>query len=236
VRDIRWYHRMELPGGITTDGISHTTRGLPRLQLPASFAGKSVLDIGAWDGFYSFEAARRGARRVLATDSFAWSGESWGSKDGFILARSLLGLENVVDDLTIDAMDISADRLGGRFDVVFFLGILYHLKDPIGALERAASVCGDLLIMETETALNWLPHAAARIFPADELGQDPTNWFSFNHRALRGLLLGLGFTRLEVKYRSPVARRVGAAARSAAHGRSFRSALRSSRVVIHAAR
>ena len=50
-----------------------------------------MLDIGAWDGALSFEAERRGASRVLATDSFCWSGEGWGTKDGFEFARKAIG-------------------------------------------------------------------------------------------------------------------------------------------------
>jgi tRNA (mo5U34)-methyltransferase len=236
IEAIRWYHRMQLPGGITTEGVSNTERGLPRLQLPPSLAGKSVLDIGAWDGFYSFEAARRGASHVLATDSFAWSGESWGSKDGFTLARSLLGLEEVVADLNVDVMDLSRDRLGRTFDVVLLLGVLYHLKNPIAALERAAEVCNELLVLETETSLNWLPYPAARVFPGRELGQDDTNWYSFNSRALCGLLRSLGFAEVAVVWQTSFPRRVARALVEKRSGGSFRSMLRSGRVVVHARR
>lgn len=236
VRAIRWYHRMHLPGGITTDGVSDTDRGLPRLHLPASFAGRSVLDVGSWDGFYSFEAARRGASRVLATDSFAWSGSSWGSKDGFELARRSLGLEDKVEDQFIDVMDLSPESIGGSFDVVLFLGILYHLKDPIGGLERAASVCRGLMIIETETSLNFLPYPASRVFPGSDLGEDDTNWFSFNIDALVGLLTALGFSRVEVKWKTNILRRFARAVVTKRNGRSFRAMFRSGRVILHANR
>src|ERR1700739_2860423 len=155
---ISWYHRMELPGGITTNGSNNPALVLPRLHLPESLAGKTVLDVGAWDGFYSFEAARRDAHRVLATDSFAWSGQSWGSKDGFLLGRAALNYEDTVADLDIDVLELSPETVGGYFDVVLFLGVLYHMKNPIEALERVASVCKELLVIETETSLNWLPY------------------------------------------------------------------------------
>ncbi|HEX6487839.1 MAG TPA: hypothetical protein VF137_03050 [Candidatus Dormibacteraeota bacterium] len=77
VSGITWYHQIQLPGGILTPGFVDAQRQLARLRLPESLAGKSVLDVGAWDGFYSFECARRGADRVLATDSYAWAGAEW---------------------------------------------------------------------------------------------------------------------------------------------------------------
>jgi tRNA (mo5U34)-methyltransferase len=138
VKEIDWYHQIELPGGIMTPGVNRSAFALARLGLPASFAGKSVLDVGAWDGFYSFVAARRGAARVLATDSFVWQGR-W-RQDGFLLARQALGLGDAVEDRHIDVMDLSPETLGETFDVVLFLGVLYHLKDPLGALQRVSSV------------------------------------------------------------------------------------------------
>ncbi len=68
VEALRWYHTIDLGRGIVTNGIDNTPLRLARLDLPSSFAGRSVLDIGAWDGFFSFEAERRGASRVVATD------------------------------------------------------------------------------------------------------------------------------------------------------------------------
>src|SRR5947199_8458538 len=85
---IRWHHSMDLGHGVVTQGQDNSSRKLKRLKLPESFAGKSVLDVGAWDGFFSFEAERRGAQRVLATDSFVWRGEvDWANKRGLDLAK-----------------------------------------------------------------------------------------------------------------------------------------------------
>ncbi|MGH8981394.1 MAG: class I SAM-dependent methyltransferase [Acidimicrobiales bacterium] len=235
VSRIRWYHKMEI-GEILTPGVSDTRRGLPRLQLPASFAGKSVLDVGAWDGFYSFEAARRGARRVLATDSFAWDGSCWGSQEGFLLARKALGFERAVDARTVDVLDICPEELGGTFDVTLFLGVLYHLRDPVTAIERVASVTRELLVLETETAFGWLGVPAARVYPAGELNQDDTNYFALNRAALEGLLRRVGFTTVRTVYRSSVARRLARSAWVGARGAPVRSAFRSARIVLHARR
>lgn len=233
VAALNWYHRMDL-GGVVTPGVSDTRRGLPRLKLPHLLAGKSVLDIGAWDGFYSFEAARRGARQVLATDSFAWDGSCWGSKDGFLLARTALGLDDRVEDRLIDVMDLSPERLNGTFDVTLFLGVLYHLKDPVTALERVAAVTGELLVLETETALNWLPSPVCRVYPGRDLNQDDTNFFAFNRSALKRLLRIHGFSRVETKYRSSIQRRVARTAVALTKHQAFRPTFRSARIVIHA--
>ena len=89
VDEIQWHHSIRVGEGVVTPGgktLEHHHDDIKRLQLP-SLAGRSVLDIGAWDGFFSFEAERRGASRVLAVDSYCWSGEGWGKKAGFELAR-----------------------------------------------------------------------------------------------------------------------------------------------------
>jgi tRNA (mo5U34)-methyltransferase len=231
VKEIDWYHQIELPGGVVTPGKRGPV-GLSRLQLPESLEGNSVLDVGAWDGFYSFEAAKRGASRVLATDSFVW--QSRWTQAGFNLARTALELDGVVEDQLIDVMDLSPEAVGETFDVVLCLGVLYHLVDPIGGLERVASMCRNLLILETETALNYLPFPAARCWPMDELARDETNWWSMNRRAIMALLRSWGFTDVRVVYSTPLWRRIARAAVKSDDG--FRAGLRSKRIVIHASR
>ncbi len=80
VAALRWYHTIDLGNGIVTRGVDDTPLRLARLELPASFAGQTVLDIGAWDGFFSFEAERRGASRVVAADYYSWHGGGWGPR------------------------------------------------------------------------------------------------------------------------------------------------------------
>ena len=231
-----WYHSIELPGEVTTPGVVDSRRVAPRYRLPASLAGLRVLDIGAWDGFWSFEAARLGADDVLATDSFSWNGSNWGSKEPFLFARRALGLEGRVRDLDIDPTDLTPEAVGGEYDVVLFLGVMYHLEDPIGVLRRVASCCRGLLVLETESTLNWLPFPAARVFPDDSLNGDATNWYQYNARALHGLLREMGFESSTTVFRTPLWRRLGRAMRDRLRGRSFRASFLSSRIVIHARR
>src|SRR5204862_763819 len=125
---IRWWHSIDLGHGIVTRGVDAAqAERLSRLHLPSSLSGRSVLDIGAWDGFFSFEAERRGAARVVATDYYAWHGLGWGTgngKAGFELARQTL--RSRVEDVDIDVMELTPERIG-TFDVVLFLGVLYHV-------------------------------------------------------------------------------------------------------------
>ena len=146
VAAIRWFHRIDLGEGMVTPGLDDTAAKLRRVRLPEDLRGRSVLDIGAWDGFFSFEAERRGASRVLAVDSFCWSGEGWGSKAGFQLARSVL--RSKVEDAEMEVLDLAPEKIG-TFDVVLFFGVLYHMRHPLLALERVASVTGSHLILET---------------------------------------------------------------------------------------
>ena len=224
VSAVRWFQKIELPYGIITSGEVESDRTLRRLQLPESFAGREVLDVGAWDGVYSFEAKRRGAARVLATDSFAWSGEGgWTTQEGFLLAREALSLE--VEAQFIDVMELSPERIG-TFDDVLFIGVLYHLRDPITALERVASVTRERLFLETETSLTWIPSPATAIHYPSRLknpggATDTTNCYAPNRAALRSMLRANGFKDIRIVYRQRLLRRV-AAAQPVERGGEFR--------------
>ena len=236
VDGLRWFHTIDLGHGIVTKGVENSPERLIRIRLPDSLAGRSVLDIGAWDGFYSFAAERRRASRVVAADHYAWHGEGWGTgrgKAGFELARAALGSR--VEDVDIDVMDLSPERIG-TFDVVLFLGVLYHLRDPMRALERVSSVTKDMLILETVIDMVGISRPAAAFYPGRELNDDPTNWWGPNPAAVEGMLRSVGFTRVEsiTPSRSAAFR----AARAAYHhlkGRNgFASAFRQDRAVYHA--
>ncbi len=175
VNVLRWYHTIDLGGGVVTNGVDNSPERLARLHLPDSLSGKSVLDIGAWDGFFSFEAERRGASRVVASDYYAWHGLGWGTGQGktaFELARTVLGSR--VEDIDIDVLDLAPERVG-TFDVVLFLGVLYHLPNPLLALERVASVTNGMLILETVVDMVGIDRPAAAFYPDRELNGDPTN-------------------------------------------------------------
>ncbi len=199
VEQIRWWHPIDLGDGLVTPGIDVTPARLAEIRMPEDLSGLSVLDIGAWDGFFSFEAERRGARRVLATDSFCWDGGGWGTKKGFELARRALGSR--VEDKWIQVLDLSPDTVG-TFDVVLFLGILYHMKHPLLALERVASVTTGQLIMQTQVDMLAVSRPAMAFYPGSELGGDPTNWCAPNPPALTAMLETVGFRKIEILSKS----------------------------------
>lgn len=225
-----WFHSMDLGGGVTTPGQkpAETLRAeIDALGLP-DLRGRSVLDVGAWDGFYSFEAERRGAARVVALDHYAWSvdqaaqmrysqarvgrgeplvawhlvPELWQpaklpGKAGFDLAHRQFGsrVEAVVGDFT--TMDLS--RLG-RFDVVLFLGVLYHLEDPMGALRRLVALTAGLCVIETVCAVfpGMEDRAIWEMFDADQLDGDPSNWWAPNAAGLAAACGAAGFSEVDL--------------------------------------
>ena len=233
---LRWYHTIDLGSGVVTKGVDDTPARLPLLRLPADLSGQSVLDIGAWDGFFSFEAERRHAKRVLATDHYAWHGRGWDTgkgKAGFELARRVLASR--VEDCDIDVLDLSVDRVG-TFDLVLFLGVLYHVPNPLLALERVAAVTSRCLVLETVVDMVGISRPAAAFYPGKELNGDPTNWWGPNHAAVCGLLSAVGFTRVDVV--TPPRSTLFRAARAVTHvikGRNrLGPAFRQDRAVFHA--
>lgn len=201
VSKIQWYHTIELPGGILTPGRDDTRTRLAQIHMPENLNGMSVLDVGAWDGFFSFEAERRGADRVLATDDFCWTGAGWGSKEGFLLARE--ALSSGVQDLQIDVLDLSPERTG-TFDLVLFLGVLYHMRHPILALEKVFSVTKKQLILDTEIDLIGCSRPAMAFYPDKELNNDPTNWWGPNPAAVIAALKVVGFRDVRIVHPSPL--------------------------------
>ena len=224
---IRWYHSIDVGYGITTPGVS-TTPPLAGKELPA-FSGRSVLDIGAWDGYYSFLAEQQGARRVVALDHYAWCLD-WGAREaywtecrergtipdlgrdqkdfwhpeapgraGFDLARE--ARKSQVEVVVGDFMTMDLATLGGPFDIVLFLGVLYHLKEPVTALERLRTICAEVLVIETEAIrVEGYDDANLLMFcPGDEVGRDYSDWYITTEAGLHGLCRGAGFDRTVTK-------------------------------------
>ncbi len=195
---IKWFHSIDPGDGKPTPGFK--AAGTLAREAKAVFdfdvQGKSVLDIGAWDGFFSFEAHRRGASRVLATDHYCWSGEGWGTKDGFDLINEHLGYP--VASLDIDPMNISPDGVG-EFDVVLFLGVLYHLRHPLLGLERAAACARERLVVETLIHEHDTDEPSMVFYPDARTGNDPTNWWGPNEACVEEMLKSLGFSEIRVR-------------------------------------
>ena len=148
INALPWHHQIDFGGGLLTPG--NGTIDVMLAQADAYFrdgiAGQSFLDIGCWDGFNSLEAHKRGARRVLATDHFAWSDKCWGKREAFELVRNHLAPS--IEVMDIDLPDLTPERVG-TFDVVLFAGVFYHLRHPFLAVESLSRLATRTFIVET---------------------------------------------------------------------------------------
>jgi len=189
-----WFHRIDLGDGIVTPGVDDSPRKLEGIHMPADLTGKTVLDIGAYDGFFSFAAEQRGAARVVAADKVCWNLWGMATKDGFELARR--ALESRVEDIEIAVEDITPERVG-TFDVVLMLGVLYHAEDPFRYIRIASSVCRERLILETHIDAEDYPRPAMVFYPGATLNGDTTNWWGPNRAAVEAMLRESGFTRTD---------------------------------------
>ncbi len=175
-----WFHSIELAPGIVTPGRKSAevlAKELRSIKLP-DLRGKSVLDIGAYDGFFSFAAERLGAARVVALDHYIWSTDmvaytkDWeeSRRTGTVLPpphqsrhwrpdelpgrrpfdAAHQALNSKVEALVGDFMTMDLQTVG-KFDVVLFMGVLYHMEEPLTTLRRLASftASGGLAVIET---------------------------------------------------------------------------------------
>ena len=201
----RWRHRIALPGGVVTPGTRHTDADY--FGIPQDLTGKTVLDIGCSDGYFSFECERRGAAHVLAIDDF--SSVFVDSPIGFHVVHQLLGSQ--VEFRQMDLFEL--DRaVVGEFDLVLFLGVLYHLRHPLLALERLATLCRGQLIVETLVAprpsrlerlvTNRFARRSARymeFYEEDDVNRDPTNWWAPSPLGMLAMLRSCGFCDAQVR-------------------------------------
>src|SRR3954469_24509944 len=144
-----WFHRIDLGDGIVTktesvmgEPVDHPreTWELIRQCLPVDLAGKSVLDVGCNGGFYCVEAKRRGASRVLGVD-----GQRQHVRQA-VFVRKVLGLD--IEYRRMNVYELNR-RTVGEFDITLALGLLYHLKHLVLALENLYEVTRETLIIET---------------------------------------------------------------------------------------
>ena len=173
-------------------------RRLRLLQIPDDLSGWSVLDIGAWHGFFSFECERRGAERVVAVDRFAW--DRFGM-DEFLEAKARLGSR--VEHRHLDVHELDPAEVG-QFDLVLLLGVFYHLRNPLQALERVHAVTKRLLICETHVLLPFVHerYPLVPFFPGDEHATErPRELCAMpTLEALRQMLESVGFSDVNVVY------------------------------------
>lgn len=209
-----WFHNIDLDGVKTAP--NHFLHDYPASKwrrfahvVPADLRGRSVLDIGCNGGFYSIEMKRRGADRVLGIDS-----------DDRYLAQARFAAEVLGQEIEFRNLSVyDVARLGERFDVVIFMGVLYHLRHPLLALDLIREhVAGDMMLFQTlqrgsddvyevpEDHPFYVPgtyDAPAYFddpgypkmhFIEREYAHDWTNWWAPNHAASEAMLRASGFT------------------------------------------
>lgn len=197
----RFFHSFDRDGVTVSGRVPiETLRQTAEIVFRHPVEGKTVLDVGAWDGFYSFEAEHRGAAYTLATDHFCWSGRGWGTKAGFDYLHDAIGSRVASQD--VDVFGLDPFELG-MFDIVLFLGVLYHLRDPFGGLGKVAAMCRDCLIVETHSDMNDVTEPVMRYYLGRELNGDGSNFWGPNAPCLEAMLQELGFKRFERHFSAP---------------------------------
>ncbi len=190
IQALPWFHSIDLGNGIVTPGRACLAdlKAMADIVFDEPLAGKTVLDIGCYDGFYSFEAHRRGAKRVVATDHFMWQDSR--CRQCFDIARSFVAPELEAYDL--DIPELTPSRIG-IFDIVLFAGVLYHLRHPFHGLEHIAPLSRQTLIVETHLDAVESERPAMTFYPGLELNDDASNWWGPNRPCVEAMLRDVGF-------------------------------------------
>ncbi|MDX3977441.1 TIGR04290 family methyltransferase [Shinella sp.] len=203
-----WFQNIRIEGVETAPG--HFLGDYPSFKwegfrhvLPDDLGGRSVLDIGCNAGFYSFEMKRRNAGRVVGIDS-----------DPHYLRQACFAAERLDMDIEFRQMSVyDVAKLGERFDLVIFMGVLYHLRHPLLALDLLHEhVVGDRMLFQclqrgdervfafeedypfSEWAVFDRAEFPKLFFVEHRYAADPTNWFLPNKAAAEAMLRSAGFT------------------------------------------
>jgi tRNA (mo5U34)-methyltransferase len=191
-----WFHSINLGDGIVTPGHKsryEISREAEAIFAPLNLRDRSVVDIGAWNGAFTVEAKRRGAARMLAVDHYTWAHPDFRGQQTFDLVMSRLGID--VETKLLDIQNAVAADIG-RWQVVLFLGVFYHLFNPISALQVLAEITEEVLVLETHLDLEDLAQPAMVFYPDRELGGDATNWWAPNRAGMEALLRAVGFEKV----------------------------------------
>jgi tRNA (mo5U34)-methyltransferase len=202
-----WFHNIELGGVVTAP--DHFLGDYPAVKwrkfadsLPADLTGRSVLDIGCNGGFYSIQMKRRGAAQVLGIDS---------DREYLEQARFAAAVADL--DIAFEQLSVyDVGSLGRRFDIVLFMGVLYHLRHPLLALDLIREhVAGDMLVFQSMQRGSpeaeplpadyefWdgspfeRPDFPKLQFIEERYAGDPTNWWIPNRACVEAMLRSSGF-------------------------------------------
>jgi tRNA (mo5U34)-methyltransferase len=207
-----WFHNLHLPGGVQT-APSHPFGDFPAFKwneiaphVPADLTGWRVLDIGCNAGFYTFELAARGALvTAIDVDPRYLRQARW--------AAQRLGFAEQVEFRLMQVHELARDP--ESYDLVWFMGVLYHLRHPLLALDIVRRKTRRLMVLQTMTAPGdevdpvppdigldermrlRSPGWPGMAFIEKRLRGDPTNWWAPNHACVEAMLRASGFDVLE---------------------------------------
>lgn len=208
-----WYHKIEVPGDITTPGWAPIDKNA--YKIPIDLTGKRILDVGAWDGFWSFEALKRGAKEVVAIDDFS---DFLGSLDNsdrrawenFDFCKNTLGYsDEQCKRYDISVYDVTEELLG-KFDIVFFFGVLYHLRHPLLALDKVSALCNEEIFVESAILNDYSPYKGglghgynesnqivAEFYSGNQYGGNDTNWWVPTLHCMGHMVISSGFEKVD---------------------------------------
>lgn len=193
-----WWHSIDLGDGVITPGQTSMEAQERRVAaIPERIIrGKRLLDIGCWDGFFSFWCEKRGVK-VIPIDNFQYKGFVQSKYDiklkggeGFRVAAQCLGSE-----LTLLKKDFTDVK--GKFDIVLFFGILYHQRNPFLALEHLSRLTHEYSIIETHY-IKGENDPIMRFYPGSTLNSDPTNYWGPSIKCVEIMLKEVGFKKVDL--------------------------------------
>jgi len=215
MNEIQWWHSIMLDG-VITPGRDNSQAKLQTIQMPNNLKGKSVIDVGAWDGFFSFEAERRNAESVLAIDTVMWKEAPTfdvqknievmhTGKKGFNFAHKILNSKVKSEEIEVMNLPYLKTMKGyetTKFDLVLCLGILYHMKDPFGMCKVMYDITkeGGMCILETHMDLFDIQRPVMAFYPNKECNNDPGTWWGPNPQCVAKMLKSVGFNEVKMVF------------------------------------
>jgi tRNA (mo5U34)-methyltransferase len=202
------WHTFDFPE-YSVNGIDNTPVKRDFVKIPENLEGLSVLDIGAWDGYFSFLCEKRGAKRVLAFDS---PKHSWNKEKVFVSGAEIVQdgkanfnevrelLKSKVEDREGELDEL--ENFGETFDVVLDLGILYHVLDPYKHIRDLYKVTNKLLILETHIDVNDAPMPVMRFYAHSEVNNDDGTFWGPNMLCVYEMLSKVGFKNIKADYKN----------------------------------
>jgi tRNA (mo5U34)-methyltransferase len=196
--EIIWYQRYHLSPNVVTPGVHDIEDVLNQFELPDDLSGLHVLDIGTANGGAAFIAESRGASRVIAVDIF--------DPHQYGFAQIASASNSKIEFVKASVYELPA-LLHEKFDLIFFLGVLYHLRHPLLALDAVREIANDKILIDTEVSPSHPGVSHSEFYPAEYNG-DASNWFVPSVRCVSDWLVSSGFdSRLVAAWPEPSPRR-----------------------------